>query len=34
METTVLRLREKQDKSNALQEAVDLAIVIIHLKGF
>lgn len=34
METTVLGLREEQDKRNALQEAVDLAIVIIHLKGF
>ena len=34
MEITVIRLREEQDKRNAVQAAVDLAIVIIHLKGF
>ena len=34
MEMTVGRLREEQDKRNAVQEAVDIAIVIIHLKDF
>jgi hypothetical protein len=33
MEMTVVRLRGEQDKHNAVQEAVDLAIVIIQLKG-
>ena len=34
MEMTVVRLREEQDKRNAVQEAADLPIVLIHLKGF